>query len=77
MHKELRYCIKGLYTAGNSQIYFVQVYKDAWLAKSVTENNAVIKRLLIPKGIIPLFPPLGLLSTVQKGQEVGEDVSDD
>ena len=48
-----------------------------WLAKSVTENNAVIKRLLIPKGIIPLFPPLGLLSTVQKGQEVGEDVSDD
>lgn len=63
---------------GNSQIYFVKVYKYAWLAKSMMENNAVIKWLLIPKGIVPLFPPLDTLSAVQNGPEVGdEDVSDD
>lgn len=42
------------------------------------ENNSVIKRLLIPKGMVPLFPLLDTLSAVRNGPEVGdEDVSDD
>lgn len=42
------------------------------------ENNAVIKGLLIPEGIVPVCPLWDRVSTGQNGPEVSDkDVSDD